>query len=903
MAGQHDLLLTKIKIPRSRPETVLRHRLYKLLETGLTRRLTLLSAPPGSGKTTLLTEWRATPAGAAFPLAWVSLDEGDNDPVRFWRYVIAALRTLAPGLGEESLAQLLTPQPASLEQVLTSLINSVLEELDSDFALVLDDYHFIKRQEIHEGVGYLLEHLPSHMHLIITTRTDPVELPLSRLRVRREQIEIRSQDLRFTQEEVAAFFEKALNRPLTLTETKMLENRTEGWAAGLQLAALSLHDQSDIDSFIQAFSGSQRLVLDYLTDEVFYHQPQAVQEFLLQTAMLAQLNEGLAQAVTGQVSSREMLEKLDRDNLFLTSLDSNQEWYRYHPLFAEFLVGLLKRTSAERLPELHRRAASWYETNGFEVEAVTHSLQAGDYSKVVELLFKLVLPLVHQGQSVTVMNWFEALPLNIISQNPNLNNLFATALMVGNRFDQMEAPLKQAETAFRQQGDNGDGLAFTLALRSQLALIRGETETAKALTTSVLELSSSEDGLLQTLPHVTLGSACLFEGAIEAAEDYLNRSWHPWVEPQTRNMLAEAQFMRGNLNQAARQSRELLESGTRNIWQEGFARVRLARIYYQWNQLDESRFWLEQAIGSAQEQSAYLPVAYLALARLEWAQGQHELAFQILDKALEAAKGLKHRSLQSKVEAWKNYFLAIGREENDLAAVWRWREEQELPLLSVDSLNYEKERHYLALVQAYVSSGQAAEALLQLEALTHFARLQDRITSLVEILGLKGLALEMAGQSDTALETLGESLQLAAPGGFTRLYLNQGNPMKRLLIQLKAKRPEFAAVERVLVAFNISEDVQNKTRRIKGEEMQAAFTGTGLAASSHESKFALVDPLSERELEVLRLIEEGISNKAIADRLYLSLATIKTHINHLYAKLGVENRVQALARARALKLL
>lgn len=449
MLAPDGLLLTKIKIPRSRPQTVVRPQLNSLIEAGLSRKLTLLSAPPGSGKTTLLTEWQASQTGANFPLAWLSLDENDNDPIRFWRYLITALRTLAKGVGEESLAWLQTPQPPGLESVITALINSILEELDSDFGLVLDDYHVIRLKEIHASLSFLLDHMPSHMHLIIATRTDPLELPLSRLRVRRELLEIRSSQLRFTSEEARALLGKVLDHPLPATELTLVENRTEGWAAGLQLVALSLQNHPDPLSFVRSFNGTQRLVLDYLADEVFYRQSEEIQEFLLGTAILGQLNEGLTAAVSGQLRSREMLEKLDRNNLFLTGIDNSGEWYRFHPLFADFLVDLLKQKQPGKIPELHRRAANWYEANGFEAEALTHSLEAGDFSKAVELLFKLVLPLIHQGQSVTVMGWFKKLPGEVLRQHPRLNTLYASALMVANLFDEMTAPISLAEAAFR----------------------------------------------------------------------------------------------------------------------------------------------------------------------------------------------------------------------------------------------------------------------------------------------------------------------------------------------------------------------------------------------------------------------------------------------------------------------
>lgn len=890
----------------SRPETVLRPRLTNLLEKGLGRKLTLLSAPAGSGKTTLLAEWHSTRAGSTFPLAWVSLDESDNDPVRFWRYVITALRTLSPSVGEESLAELATAQPAPIEAILTSLINSVLEELNTDFALVLDDYHFIKLASIHTGLAYLLQHMPSNMHLVIATRTDPIELPLPRYRVRREMVEIRSEELRFTLEDATTFFEKVLDVSLKPAEIETLQERTEGWAAGLQLAALSLQGHKDPAVFLRFFSGSQPLVLDYLADEVLFHQSEPVKEFLLHTAFLGQLNEGLAQAVSGQPDSREMLEKLDRANLFVSRLELTSEWYRYHPLFAEFLVSLLKRTAPQKLVELHRRAASWYQANGFEIEALTHNLEGRDYSKVVELLNNLVLPLVHQGQSVTVMGWFEALPEDILNQNPRLYSLFATALMMANRFDKMETLLEQAENSYRQQGDV-DGLAYPLALRSLLFLVRGETETAKTMARLILDMALAENDLSHMIACVTMGSAYLLEGAVEEAESWLNRGTHPWVELQIRNMLAEASFLRGNLSEALQQSNDLLAQATMMTWQKGFARVRLASIYYEWNRLDEARYWVDQAISRShdQQQSAYLPEACLVLAWIEWAERKWPLAFQTLDKAAQAAQRLKNPSLKAKVEAWRNWFLLLIDKET--GRVWKWVEEQKILQLSPDQLIFQQERHYLTLVRVLIARGLLDEALLRLDWLVRFAREQGRVTSLVEILGLKALALEASSQKEAALTALAESLDLAVPAGIIRFFLDEGIPMQKLLIQLNIIKPNFDFLEKLLKEFdNLPPDSAKipSAQELKSQSETNAPRLPNLPVGTRRvNNLPSIETLSERELEVLRLIGEGISNKAIAARLSLSPATVKTHINHLYSKLGVENRVQALDRAKALNLL
>lgn len=626
-----------------------------------------------------------------------------------------------------------------------------------------------------------------------------------------------------------------------------------------------------------------------------------MQQFLLYTSILAQLNEGLAEAVSGQANSRELLEKLDRNNLFLTSLDNNQEWYRYHPLFAEFLRGLLKRREPEQFSELHRRAANWYEKNGFEAEALTHSLEAGDYPKVIELLLNLVMPLIHRGESATVMGWFEVLPEDFLNQNPHLNNLFASALLVANRFDQMEAPLKRAENYFRQHPASNELVEY-LALRAMLGLVKGETKTSKVLAQRTLELKPAEDNLPYALAIVILSSLALLEGALDEAESWLNRVWLPWVDPQMRNNRAQIQFMRGKLSEAEQQSQELLALNTRIIWQEGLAQTLLGRIYYQWNRLDEARAWLGLAISQSegQGQSAYLPEAYLALAEVEWAEGKKEEAFQVLAKARQAAQHLGNQPLTAKAYSCENYFKAL---EKDLGSVWRWVEDQKLLLTTPEDFTYHQHRDYLTLVQALLTKGQKAEALLRLEWLAGFATEQGRVSDLVEILGLKALALAMSEQDEAAFEALSTSIQLATPGNLMQPYLNQGVPMQQLLKRLRIKRPELTLIEKLLAAFDTSNLEQEKGLLVTEAVTQPEVASLDLARLQPRTEQPLLEPLSERELEVLRLIEAGISNKAIADRLYLSLATVKTHINHLYAKLAVENRVQALARAHSLHLL
>ena len=529
------LLETKLYVPRSRRGLVLRPRLCERLDRGTASKLMLVSAPAGFGKTTLLTEWLA--ARSAVPAdgrlaAWLSLDRGDNDPASFWGYVIAALRTVASGVGESALALLDTPQPPPIETVLTTLLND-LGAVAGEIVLVLDDYHVIEAREVQDGMAFLLDHLPPRLHVVIASRADPA-LPLARLRARGELTEIRAAELRFTADEAAAYLNETMGLQLTPRDVAALEGRTEGWIAALQLAALSMQGRDDVADFIAGFAGDDRYVVDYLAEEVLARQPDRVQAFLLQTSILGRLSGPLCDAVTGQGGGKGMLEALDRGNLFLVSLDDRRRWYRYHHLFADVLQARLLDEQPGQVPDLHRRASEWYAQNGELSEAVDHALAAGDFERAAGLV-ELAIPAMRRTrQEVRLRGWLEVLPDEVVRVRPVLSVYFAGALLLGGEFEGVEGRLRDAErwlepptggyeepqvpSAEMVVADEEEyrRLPATIQLyRSALALARGDVPGTVRHAQRAFDLSPEQDHLCRASAAGMSGLAFWTSGDLE----------------------------------------------------------------------------------------------------------------------------------------------------------------------------------------------------------------------------------------------------------------------------------------------------------------------------------------------------------------------------------------------------
>ncbi len=896
------LLATKLHVPRPRTPLVPRAYLVQRLQQGIAGPLTLVSAPAGFGKTTLLTQWRAA---TRTPVAWLSLGPEDNDPTRFLAYLIAALQTLDAQVGTTALALLHTPQPPSPETVLAMLTNDLVSRETEDAALVLDDYHLLTAEPIHRGVIYLVEHLPPQMHLLLASRADP-PLPLARLRARGQLMEVRAADLRFGPAEASAFLQEVMGLDLEAEAIATLEQRTEGWVAGLQLAALSLRGRTDVSAFLAAFTGSHRYVLDYLSEEVLARQDASVQQFLLHTCLLDRLSGPLCDAVTEQEGSQGMLEALDRANLFVVALDDERGWYRYHHLFAEALRRHLQQREPSLVPELHRRASAWYEQHELPAEAVQHTLAIPDLERAARLIDPLALPMAIQGQLYMVLEWLNALPEALVRAHPYLCLCHGLLLMFTNQLEAAEELLQAAERGIQEELSAEQAqiiLGWALALRGRIANYSGDLPHAISLARQALDLLPETEVLVRAGAMITLTGAYQVSGDVTpasehavAAEVTLIRTWdNPFALVVSMTSLARLHVLQGKLRQAAATYEqmvqvvprlEVLQTSVSNPYYFG-----LGDLLRECNELEAAEQHLVQGMALVKETQALEPSAavlgYTALARLLQARGDSREAFATLN-ALAYLAEQRHfpAHLMTQVAAVRAQLeLAQGH----LVAAIRWADSSGLSTEDED-LSYPRESEYLTLARVRIAQAleEPAAPLLQdalrlLDRLLKDAQAKARLGSMLEILVLRALALEAQGDRTSALFTLERALVLAQPEGYIRLFLDEGTPMRALLRQAQAHSRVPGYVATLLAAFG----------KPQASNLSLAPARPG----------ALVELLTEREREVLRLLLEGTSNREIAQRLVLSVNTEKRHVYNLCGKLGVQSRAQAIARARSLNLL
>jgi len=923
------LLATKLYAPAIRATLVARPRLTARFAAGLRGKLTLIAAPAGFGKTTLISQWRATPAARDVLVAWVSLDAGDNDPIRFWMYLLTALDALAPGLAAASLALLQDPQPPPVEGLLTTVLNA-LTTLRSDAVLILDDYHLIDAPLVHQGLTFLLEHLPPQLHLVIATREDP-PLPLTRLRAGGSLTELRASDLRFTADEAASFLTEAMGLPLTGAETAALEARTEGWIAGLQLAALALQERADVASFIAAFAGSNRLIIDYLTEEVLERQAAHLQTFLLQTCILERLCGPLCDALllgasaapqadvqhTPSAYTQTMLEALERANLFLIPLDDQRQWYRYHHLFAEVLrTRLTSGATVEMVATLHRRASAWYAQHNFIVEAVQHALAAADTEQVVELLEQHGAVLATRGHVHTVLGWLERLPESLIGMRPLLAALHATVLLLTGQFTAAETRMQDAEQGVQANADadqSGIILGWITVLRGTLRLYAGDLAGSVALGERALELVPASSVVLRTSASGLAARAYLLSGDVTPAMERRITALLVPVQAESslvsvlnsRTHLARFHVLQGRLHAAAAvyaQVPELVpEPGIlQALLGSPSYSVGLGDLLREWNELDAAERHLAQGLDLIKQHplTAYPEVilwGYTALARLEQARGNSARALALLDECMQLGHAHGFAALLAGRVAARQAELALS--QGNLTAAARWAEASGLH--TDDPLSYPREAEELALARVLIAQGRSdptsqhlPDALRWLDRLLADATARGRMGSALEILILRALAVQAQGDGTDALATLEQALSLAESEGYIRIFVDEGAPMAELLRAADARGIAPNYVAKLLAAFG-----KDEGGRMKDEATSAPL---------HPSSFIpqpLVEPLTERELEVLRLIAAGRSNAQIAQVLVVAVSTVKAHVNHLFGKLAVTSRTQAIARAQELDLL
>jgi LuxR family transcriptional regulator, maltose regulon positive regulatory protein len=907
------LLATKLHVPRPPMPLVLRPHLVERLKPVVERQLTLIAAPAGFGKTTLLSAWlQDVPVSSA----WVSLDSGDDDPTRFWSYTLAALDAVHSGLGAIGLPLLQSPQPPPLEIILTAVINS-LTALPEEVVLVFDDYHVITAQPIHASLAFLLDHLPARLHFVIATRADP-PLPLARLRTKGQLVEIRSTDLRFTREEATSFLTQTSGLEFSNEDITALETRTEGWIAGLQLAALSMQGREDISHFMQAFTGTHRFVVDYLTQEVLTLQPEDVQRFLLQTAILERLCGSLCEAVVGEPEGQAMLERLEQANLFLLPLDDERQWYRYHQLFAEMLRQRLHTLQPDRVARLHQRASAWYAQHDLMREAVHHALASADFEQAARLIEHTAEMMAKRGEIATLRTWLETLPHELVRSRVELCLWQGWLLALTGQYEVAEQLLQNLECRL-PTSMNSSPLPSTsssakpprldeaqrlieyagrvAATRAFIAFRRGDAPRTIYLALQALE-QLPEDQSFRGLVAWYLGIAYLWSGDLAKGSASLTEArvssqaaGNSYAAFMATFELAQMQARQaGHLHQADQSYRQALELVAERgglLAATGPAYVGRGELQYEWNNLDTASHFLQEGIAQCQQtgNAVIMLLGHIALARIKQAQGDASGAYtliQRIEQILRTYSLSPHNVLL--LEAWH---ARLSLQQGDLALASRWVQERKLSI--DDELSPSREREYLTLARVLIAQHRPDEALQLLERLLHLAERQERMGSALEILVLQAMAQQTHGDEVGGVERLSRALSLAEPEGYIRLFVDEGAPMAHLLLQMRRRPPGNQPY-----SMDYREQLLAELAKAPDEDVPAA-SGSGI--------YSLSEPLSERELEVLRLIIAGYSNREIANRLVIAVSTVKWYVNTIYSKLQVESRTKAIARARELHIL
>jgi LuxR family transcriptional regulator, maltose regulon positive regulatory protein len=927
------ILATKLYSPPPGPKLVPRSRLIERLNEGLRGKLILISAPAGFGKTTLVSEWINSKAGGGrrkdessavafhpFKVAWLSLDEGDNDLAHFLTYLIAALQTIAPRAGEATLSALHSSQPPPADVLLTALLNDVTPL--GAVVLVLDDYHVIESPPVDDALTFFVDHLPPQLRLVIASREDP-SLPLARLRARGQLTELRVADLRFTPNEAAAFLNEAMRLNLSAANITALETRTEGWIAGLQLAALSMQGRSDTANFIQAFTGSHRFVLDYLMEEVLQRQPEAVRSFLLQTSILERLSGPVCDALTERKDGRRMLEMLEHDNLFVVPLDDQRQWYRYHHLFADVLQARLIEEQPDRVSELHRRASVWYEQNNLPAEAIHHALIAQDFDRAANLIERVWLAMDLSYQSAAWLRWAQQLPDDLIRVHPVLCLGYAWALLNGGELEASEAWLRAVERWIDPTPEDAAKMivvdeaeyrslpAAIAAARAYRALALGDISGTIEYARQALTLAAEGDRVRRTQALALLGMAEYASGDLQSAERSLlifqaaaRQGGDIASALGITFILANMWLAQGRLREAISAyqqalhlatNREALPIGTSDLYRG------LSELLCEQGDLDNAAQNLitAQKVGELSTLTGWLHRLGVAQARLKQAQGDLSGALDLLDQA--ERQYVRNPLPDQPIAAMK---ARVWIRQGKLSEAERWAHEQGLS--ADDDLHYLREFEHLTLARVFITryrndrdEGAIREVLRLLDHLLQAAEVGGRIGSVIEILMLQALAHHAQGNISAATTALERSLILAEPEGYVQLFVAEGEPMRLLMANLglwieKQQRDQHSKIssyaEKLLAAFS-SPMVEPQSMIVQRK------------SEIRNQKSEIVEPLSERELEVLKLLGTELSGPEIARQLSVSLNTVRTHTKNIYSKLGVSNRRAAVRRAEELDLL
>ena len=865
------ILATKLYLPHVRSEIVLRSRLIEQLNLGLHHKLTLVSAPAGFGKTTLIGEWTAT---SNRPTAWLSLDVGDSEPLRFITYLIAALKTIEVNVGDKTLGVLKSSQPQLTELILTTLINEIAC-ISDDIVIVLDDYHMIASKQVDAAISFFLEYLPPQMHMVIITREDP-DVSLAKLRMRNQLTELRASDLRFTPMEAAEFLNHVMGLKLSTEDIAVLEERTEGWIAGLQLAALSIQGHKDASGFIQSFTGSHQFVLDYILEEVLKHQSESIQTFLLSTSILDRLCAPLCEAIllTSSATGQETLEYLEHANLFLIPLDNERHWYRYHHLFADLLRYQMHQKTATSdgcLAELHIRASQWYENKGMEIEAFHHAAAANDVTRAERLIEGKGMPLHFRGAHLPILHWLESLTSAVLDERPSLWITYASVLLGNGQTSGIEQKLQAAEKVLQNtmsNDKNRDLIGRVASVRAILALSQQQIETIIVQSQLALQYLNPDNLPYRTSIFFNLGYAYQRQGdRVSARKAY---SEAILISKASGNTISEimASIGLGNIQELDNQLYlaeqtylgilHLVEDHPLIVISEAY--IGLAHIYYQWNDMARAEYYFQKSYQLAQQientdRSVDCEVFY---AHLKLSQGDVANASIILAKADQSARQYNFVHQMPKIAATK---VETMLRQGNLTAAAHIAKTYELPMSQV--------RVFLAL-------GDTSAATKVLEPLLSQTEAKDWKDEHLKVLLLLAITIHAQGEKDMALLLLCDALNLAEEGGFIRIFIDEGLPMLRLLSDA--------------AAYGIMSDYITKLLSV-------------FEAEKKKEIGALVESLSQRELEVLKLIADGLSNDEIGKKLYLALDSVKGHNRRIFGKLQVQRRTEAIARARELGLI
>ena len=931
MITELPFLEAKLYRPKWSADLVSRSRLIDRIHPQ--RKLTLVSAPAGFGKTTLLAEW--VTAVPTRPVAWVSLDQSDNDPAVFWSYLITALQKIQPSLGERSLSLLQSPQPPPIESVLMTLLNE-LTAVEANIVLILDDYHAITTQAIHDGIGFLLSHLPPQVHLIIASRADP-PLSLARLRSHGELTELRVSDLRFTPDEAAAFLNQGMGLEISAVEVSALEQRTEGWIAGLQLAALSLQGREDVADFVAAFSGDDRYIVDYLLEEVLQRQPKHVRRFLLQTAILERLSGSLCDAVCdgvmGQTSGQGMLETLERGNLFLIPLDNKRQWYRYHHLFADVLQAHALMEWPERIASLHGQASEWYEQNGFFSDSIRHALAAQDFERAAGLIEQVWPTMRRRQRETTVLGWITSLPDALISNRPVLSFAYALVLLNDGQLDAAEARLQDAERCLGAASDSQEPLAVKSVVTdySQLQALPASIANARAYRAAALRDVSSTvtyaQQALELLPEdeeyergttaALLGLAYWTSGRPEAGYRSFAEGLAVFKQMDLTQIaiggtfiLAQMSIAQGCLHRATNICEQSLQLATEqgDPVRAGTPELYLALSEVRYEQGDLAAASQLLLKGETLRRQASLSGAkflwWVMRARLTAAEGDLEAALDQLHEAerLHSRTSMPVPDVRPTSALRARLWVRQGR----LTEALSWVSDGPFgPVfdhrgLSVDDeLSYLCEYEHLTLARVLIAQHRRdyidsalEQAIGLLARLLETAEAEERTGSIIEILVVQALAYEAKGDlagailqgRGSAIASLERALILAEPEGYVRIFAEHGEPMAHLLREAVTCGITPTYTHRLLTTLET--------------------WGPQPKAPSHSpTPPPLIEPLSQRELEVLRLLNTELSGPEIARELVVALSTVRTHTKRIYSKLNVTNRRAAVKRAAELELI